>query len=271
MKTIGIIANLRKKNARVVTKELVEWLRKKGLEVIQEKEGIDKLKKATLVIALGGDGTLLHTAHLIAETQAPILAVNLGGLGFLTEVTLEELYHSLKKILKGDYALEKRMMIKAQVGEKEFMAVNDIVITTGALARVITLKISIDKEHLSTYSADGLIVSTPTGSSAYSLSAGGPIVNPQMKGIILTPICPHTLAIRPLVISENETVHITVKSNHNNGKITVDGQEGFALSQEEKIKVKKAPYFLNLVKPEKRSFYQILRTKLRWGGLKVES
>jgi NAD+ kinase len=192
----------------------------------------------------------------------------LGGLGFLTEITLKELYSVLRKILQGRFEIEERMMIRAIIGKRspeaaDLVALNDIVISIGALARIINLEVYIDEKYISTYTADGLIISTPTGSSAYSLSAGGPLVNPQMKAIILTPICPHALAIRPLVISEEEKVRILVKSDHNDIRLTVDGQKSFRLDSGQRIEIEKADYSLKLVKPEKRSFYEILREKLR--------
>ncbi len=276
MKIIGLVVNLRKKGASNVSKRLECWLKERNLRVVKEGEGIRKLKRADLVIALGGDGTLLHTARLIGPSQIPLLGVNLGGLGFLTEMTLKELYPVMRKILKGKFGIEERMMIKAVIGKRasrspELIALNDIVISIGKLARVINLEIYINDEYISTYTADGLIVSTPTGSSAYSLSAGGPLVNPRMKAIILTPICPHALAIRPLVISGEEKVKILVKSDHDEIRLTVDGQESLSLNSGQQIEIKKAPYSLQLIKPEKRSFYEILRRKLDWGGLKIEN
>jgi NAD+ kinase len=279
MKTVGLIANLKKKNASRVSGKLEDWLKERDLKVVRETEGRGKLKRADLVIALGGDGTLLHTTHLVGSSQIPLLGVNLGGLGFLTEITLKELYPVLRKILKGKFEIEERMMIKATIGNQSsavkksgsLVALNDIVINIGTLARVINLEIYINGEYISTYTADGLIISTPTGSSAYSLSAGGPLLNPRMKAIILTPICPHALAIRPLVISQEEKVRILVKSDHNDIKLTVDGQESFSLNSGQKIEIEKAPYSLKLVKPEKKSFYEILRKKLNWGGLKIEN
>jgi len=283
MKKVGIILNLGREGASLIAKELLSWLQKRGLEALIEKEiaslahleeaGVERArisKEADLVIALGGDGTLLHAANLARERSIPILGINLGSLGFLTEITQTELYDSLTKILEGKFEVENRIMLEAKINDDllESKALNDVIVTMGALARPIHLDVSIDNEYLGSYLSDGLIVATPTGSTAYSLSAGGPILNPLLRVLVVTPICPHTLAVRPIVISEEEEVSIFIRSDHEGVMLTIDGQEGHLLNSGDQIVVKKAEESTTLVNIAQKSFYEILRTKLNWGGLR---
>jgi NAD+ kinase len=221
---------------------------------------------ADLVIALGGDGTMLHAVKVMADKDIPILGVNFGGLGFLTEITQQELYSSLKDVLNGKFDIEERMMLEAKINNSSYKALNDVIITKGALARVISLKVLIDSEYLTTYQGDGIIAATPTGSTAYSLSAGGPIVIPDMKTIILTPICPHTLGVRPMVIPYLSKITIVIESHGEGITLTIDGQQGVNLNFQDKVDITYAKKSIKLIKPKKRSFYEVLRTKLKWGG-----
>ncbi|MEA1939827.1 MAG: NAD(+)/NADH kinase, partial [Candidatus Caldatribacteriota bacterium] len=225
-----------------------------------------------VVISLGGDGTLLRTARLVAPKNIPIFGVNLGGLGFLTQIGIDDIEKSLEKLYQQKYSLEERMMLCCCVKRKnkeigKFIVLNDIVIGKGAFARIICLATYVNDDYVITYSADGLVISTSTGSTAYSLSAGGPIVNPQINSILITPICPHTLSARPLIIGENDLVKIDLESGgEEEAMITIDGQEGFYLERKDKIIIKRSNYSAKLITFKKKSFYAVLREKLKWSG-----
>ncbi len=282
MKRVGIIAKPHKPEARTVLQDLLPWLEARGVEPIldidtaglagrpagQPKADVPGL--ADLLLVLGGDGTLLSVARLVGARDVPILGVNLGGLGFLTEVTLEELYQALDAVFQGTYEVTQRILLSATVhrqGERiaEYVALNDAVINKGALARMIELETHIDGEYVTTFRADGLILSTPTGSTAYSLAAGGPIVYPTLRALVVTPICPHTLNFRPLVISDAATVEIVQGSANENAYLTLDGQVGFTLRHRDVIKVVRSEHTITLLKAPGKNYFQILRAKLKWG------
>ncbi|MBS3906394.1 MAG: NAD(+)/NADH kinase [Syntrophaceae bacterium] len=288
MKRIGIIAKQNKPEAVILTGQLAEWLQPKGVEVYIE-EGIEKslgpnltapflnpVKReeipshAEMIIVLGGDGTLLSVARLVGSHEVPILGVNLGGLGFLTEITLEELYRVLERVIQGDFVTDERVVFHAAVirrGERpaEFIVLNDAVINKGALARIIDLETTINGEYLTTFKSDGLIISTPTGSTAYNLSAGGPIVYPSLHCIIITPICPHTLTNRPIMIPDDVEVRAILKSKQQEVILTLDGQQGFVLEFDDVVEVKKAEGKILLIKSPYRHYFEVLREKLKWG------
>lgn len=288
MKRIGIIAKQNKPEAVTISRQLIEWLKPKGVEVYLE-EGLGKavnlheafssqntMKReeipahVEMIIVLGGDGTLLSVARLVGHHQVPILGVNLGGLGFLTEITLDELYQVLERVLQGDFTADERVVLNTAVirrGERltEFMVLNDAVINKGALARIIDLETTINGEYLTTFKSDGLIISTPTGSTAYNLSAGGPIVYPSLHCIIITPICPHTLTNRPIMIPDDVVVRAVLKSKQQEVVLTLDGQQGFVLEFEDVVEVKKAHGRILLIKSPYRHYFELLREKLKWG------
>ena len=223
-----------------------------------------------MIIVLGGDGTLLSVARLVGDHEVPILGVNLGGLGFLTEITLEELYRVLERVMQGDFATDERVVLNAAVirrGERmaEFIVLNDAVINKGALARIIDLETTINGEYLTTFKSDGLIISTPTGSTAYNLSAGGPIVYPSLHCIIITPICPHTLTNRPIVIPDDVEIRAMLKTKQQEVILTLDGQQGFTLEFEDVVEVRKAEGRILLIKSPYRHYFELLREKLKWG------
>jgi NAD+ kinase len=289
MKRIGIIAKQNKPEAVPIVRNLVEWLRPKKIEVYIE-EGMGKLFSPPLtgphlnsvgredipthvemIIVLGGDGTLLSVARLVRDYEVPILGVNLGGLGFLTEITLEELYRVVERVVQGDFTTDERVVLNASVirrGERMagFIVLNDAVINKGALARIIDLETTINGEYLTTFKSDGLILSTPTGSTAYNLSAGGPIVYPSLHCIIITPICPHTLTNRPIVIPDDVEIRATLKTKQQEVILTLDGQLGFTLEFEDVVEVKKAEGHILLIKSPYRHYFEVLREKLKWGG-----
>jgi NAD+ kinase len=282
--SVGLVINYEKEKAQEITNWIVDWLSFKKIKVYVEEDkdkGIrrkdfsctnEKLfNSVDLIISLGGDGTLLRAAKIAAIDGIPIFGVNLGGLGFLTQIGIDNLEIFLEKIYQGKCFLDERMMLDCIVKRKEkeikkFTALNDIVIGKGAFARLISLATYINDDYVITYSADGLVISTSTGSTAYSLSAGGPIVNPNINSMILTPICPHTLSARPLIIGENDQVRITLELSEEEVMVTIDGQEGFTLEPKDEVIVKKSIYKTRLIAFKEKSFYAILREKLRWSG-----
>jgi NAD+ kinase len=289
MKRIGIIAKQNKPEVIPIVRNLVGWLQPKEIEVYMEEGMVKQFhpplgapflksvkredipKKAEMIIVLGGDGTLLSVARLVGDHDVPILGVNLGGLGFLTEITLEELYRVLEKVVQGDFITNERVVLNASVirrGERlaEFLVLNDAVINKGALARIIDLETTINGEYLTTFKSDGLILSTPTGSTAYNLSAGGPIVYPSLHCIIITPICPHTLTNRPIMVPDDVEIRATLKTKQQEVILTLDGQQGFTLEFEDIVEVKKSEGHIYLIKSPYRHYFEVLREKLKWGG-----
>ncbi len=227
-------------------------------------------KRADLLIVLGGDGTILRASRQAGPRGIPVLGVNVGGFGFLAEVGIRELKEVVPRLLKGDFALDERMMLEAVVerGEERiegFLALNDMVVTKSGYARLLRLRTYINGEHLATYPADGLIVSTPTGSTAYSLSAGGPIVHPRVEVILVTPICPHMLHARSVVVSGNDTVTVEFGGGVEEAMLTVDGQEGFLLQGGDRVLIRRATPRAKLIRLHPFRFYTLLRQKLSWG------
>ena len=282
---VGITGNIKKSMVRDVVPGLVEWCRQRGVPFaltsdladtlrlsgenlrVVEKEALGR--SCDLVLAFGGDGTILSTARSVGRFGIPILGVNLGGLGFLAEVVIEELYPCLEDILNNNYDVIERMVLEAQVldrsGEDRFYSLNDIVVDKGGFSRVVRIETYIDNTFLNTYVADGLIIATPTGSTAYSLSAGGPIVVPTMRAMIVTPICPHSLGARPVVIPENSVVKIVARSEHQTLSLSADGQVGCHLKSDEAVEIRKADYQVKWVASRRKSFYEVLSKKLNWG------
>lgn len=228
-------------------------------------------KKTDLVIAVGGDGTLLSIARSVSPSGIPILGVNMGTMGFLTELQPDELLPNLDKIVTGDYRIEERATLRVRLmhGEQplnEHMALNDVVVTKSALARMIGLELWLDRNRMASYTSDGLILSTPTGSTAYSLSAGGPVLDPEVDAFVITPICPHSMAYRPTVIPGNTSIQVALKEGtHEEVYVTLDGQIGFPITHQDVLHVDRHPAPVRLLRLSDRSFYEVLRTKLKWG------
>ncbi len=284
MNSIGIIINLEKSNVLAVAGQIADWLEQHGKRVlvsgvspemmpgrIRPCSEEDLTREAQCIIVLGGDGTLLNSARTVAAHGIPLFGVNLGQLGFLTEIELPDLTPALEKLISGRYKIEERMMIQAAVLRNgleisRFYALNDAVITKGAFARLVRLKTFVNDEYVDVYPADGLIISTPTGSTAYSLSAGGPLVVPNLELMIVTPICPHTLYARPLVIDRESIVRVELLATQAEVMLTIDGQSGFQLIPRDQVVVQKAPFNAKFMKLKQRSFYEILREKLTEGG-----
>ncbi len=218
---------------------------------------------AHLVVAVGGDGTILRAARLAAAADVPVLGVNLGGLGFLSEVSVRELPEVVGDLVGGRYSLDERMMLQAEVdGQGRLLALNDVVVSHGGVARVLRLRVWVNGEHLASYPADGVIVATPTGSTAYSLSAGGPVVHPRVEALLITPICPHTFNARAVVVHRDDVVEVEAASA---AAVTVDGRAGVPLGAGQRLRVRRAAQVTRFVRLRRHSFYGILRTKLTWG------
>lgn len=284
IRTVGIISRPRREDISRVVPPLIAWLHEHKVKVIcdsETRECIGSLAGETLrredlpgcadlLIVLGGDGTLLSAARQAAPQKVPILAVNLGGLGFLTTVSIDELYHILEEIFSGKHRISERVILEADVLRggniiRKQIALNDAVLNKAALARIMDLELRVNGEYVTTYKADGLILSTPTGSTAYSLAAGGPIIYPIVEAFVITPICPHTLTNRPLVVPDSVNIEIEFKSEDDAVFLTLDGQVGIELARNDRIQIRKAPEKLFLVRPAKKTYFEILRSKLKWG------
>src|SRR5512134_2793081 len=282
MKRVGIIAKHTDPRAESIVSDLCRWLEDHGKSVILDRETAsvvgrpDSVVRSKLpeqcdfLIVIGGDGTLLSAARVVGTTGKPILGVNMGALGFMTAVTLDELYPVLDRIFTYDFDYDERMMLVAHVhrlGERvaNYTVLNDVVINKGALAKIIDIETTVGETYLSSFKADGLIISTPTGSTGYSLSAQRPIVYPTLRTILITPICPHTLTFRPLVVPDNLVVRAELCSKETDVFLTLDGQVGFGLREGDMVEVRKAEAPLRFFRSPFRDYFTVLRTKLKWG------
>jgi len=283
---VGIVAKVASREAVHTAHELAEWLRRRGLEAALDEatlraRGIEgerpfSVREAyDLVVVLGGDGTLLSVARTLTP-GVPILGVNLGNLGFLTEINRVELYPALVQVLAGRYRVEERSLFDVELQRDggapvSYRVLNDAVITKSALARIIELTLKVDGHLIARFRSDGLIISTPTGSTAYNLSAGGPIVAPLLPVAVLTPICPHALSMRPIVVPDAGPIEVTLETQREEVYLTLDGQEGTSLGYRDTVHVTRSATSVRLAKVSGRSFYRSLRGKLRWGGLPGEA
>jgi NAD+ kinase len=283
LQTIGIISRPRRSNISVVVPPLLEWLKERGIRTIYDEETASSLDdtfnglsrervaaESQILLVLGGDGTLLAAARLAAPNGIPILPINMGSLGFLTSFTLEELYPALEETLAGRSSVSERVMLHVDLERagkviEHQRVLNEAVINKGALARMIELELRIDKEFVCRYRADGLIVATPTGSTAYSLSAGGPIVHPTVESFIITPICPHTLTDRPVVVRDSSCIDMKLSGDTESVFLTLDGQKGIPLQASDCVRISRAKENLKLIQPPRKSYFAILHNKLKWG------
>ena len=284
IKTVGIITKPGAPDVAQVAAQLVDWFSERKVTVVLEAEtarqsgriesGVTDKEfgyRPDLAVVVGGDGTLLAGARLLGGREIPVLAINYGGLGFLTAVTIQELYADLERVMSGDYVSDRRMMIDVtQIRDgsqiASHRALNDVVINKGTPARMIEVEVRVDDEYMSTFRADGLIVATPTGSTAYNLSAGGPIVHPKLTAVVMTPICSHTLTNRPIVLPEDVHVVAIFNSQGEEGVYaTVDGQMGLLLEDGDKLEVRAARERVRLIAPLGKSYFDVLRGKLKWG------
>lgn len=282
--TFGITANLDKHDVKELVPKVLRWLKQRKVDFFVEDQTAEMLSlpselsrhlltesdetKCDIMLSFGGDGTILSSAHKFGRSGIPILGIKIGGMGFLADLTTDELFGKLDDILNGEYDVVERMVLRGTVeGEEssEFFALNDFVLDKGALSRVIRIKTFIDDEYLNTYIGDGLIISTPTGSTAYSLAVGGPILLPTMDAIIINPISPHTLGARPVVLPSDKKVRIVVESTPTDVSLSADGRLEAHLVPEEAASFGLADYRVKLVSYRGRSFYDVLRAKLNWG------
>jgi len=277
---IGIFSKLKPDISQKVLLELASWLRERNYDILMAPEtaGIigetSPLKqeeipaKADLIIVLGGDGTLLSVARLTHPFDVPILAVNLGSLGFLTEVSLSDMYGTLEQVLKGESISERRMLLNACLQRdgktvQDDFALNDVSINKNS-ARIVNLEVHVNGQYMTSYRADGLIIATPTGSTAYSLSAGGPIIHPSMNALLLSPICPFTLTNRPIVIPSQSILQVKLITEEE-VQVTLDGQTGYSMFRDDLLEIKQGPTPVSLIQAKGKNYYQVLRQKLHWG------
>jgi NAD+ kinase len=282
-KTIGIISRPRRSNIAEVVPPLLQWLEKRGLQAVYDIETATVLKgnsagktrhqvaqESDLLLVLGGDGTILAAAREAAHHDIPILPINMGSLGFLTSFTVEELYPALESALAGEAQIEERVLLQVErTHNGELLThqrvLNDAVVHKGTLARMIEVELRINGAFVCRYRADGLIVASPTGSTAYSLSAGGPIVQPGVPSILITPICPHTLSDRPVVIQDNSKIDLVLSQGADSVFLTLDGQTGVPLQTGDCVRITRSAERLKLIQPPNKTYFEILRNKLKWG------
>jgi len=270
---VGVVVNQNKRGALALLEKIRQWLSARGIETVDTILAPihDWLPDVSLVICLGGDGTLLSAAGKIVSRPVPIMGVNLGSLGFMTEVRQEEVYEELDIFLAGKAKIEERLMLKCTIVNeaknscRTFSALNDIVVSREGLTRLVSLSISVNDEKLTCFSGDGVIIATPTGSTAYSLSAGGAVVHPKLKAILITPICPHAISLRPLVLSSHETISIRLEGMRGERRavLTVDGQEDIEVDDATRITVTKADFSIQLVASSKRGYLQMLKENFK--------
>lgn len=283
IRTVGIVCKPIREVVCAVVPALLGWLREHKIEILIDNETRDCIGgaipgtvrealagKVDLLLVLGGDGTLLSAARALRGYNIPVLGVNLGGLGFLTSVTLDELYPVLEQVLAGNYKTSDRMMLQATISHDgheagPHLALNDAVVNKSAIARMLDFDVYVDKNHVGRYRADGLIVATPTGSTAYSLAAGGPIIHSDLDVLVITPICPHMLTNRPLVIPGASQVDVDCSAADAPVYLTLDGQTGAQLGLNHRVTITKSEHKVKLVRPADKTYFQILRSKLRWG------
>jgi len=285
---IGIVLKPNQPDALKTMCELTTWLARRrisllgGPEIERERieqqtgcavEEVEQEKlaaNADLILVLGGDGTMIATARQMGDAEVPVLGINYGGLGYLAEFRIEELYAALESILAGNYRLDKRVMLAVELvrGDESVArnrVLNDVVINKSALARIIEIEAYLNEQFVNAFRADGLIVSTPTGSTAYNLSAGGPIIFPSMDAVVITPICPFTLSNRPIVVPDDSSIELRLKTDQENVTLTLDGQVGLPLKVEDRVVIHKSKTTFNLVQPANRNYFDVLRDKLKWG------
>ncbi|HTR62590.1 MAG TPA: NAD(+)/NADH kinase [Candidatus Binataceae bacterium] len=283
IKSIGLVVKRNQPKALSIAQKLAHYIRSRHTSPIAETEIATRIdaepvsreqlaERADFVIVLGGDGTLLGVARLTAARGTPILGVNLGGLGFLTQVAVDEAQQAVDRMLRGDFEVDRRITLEVLVQRAtndlrrmdRFVAVNDVVLNRGPLGRMLQLEVRANGEPFCTYRADGLIIATPTGSTAYALSAGGPIVFPTLGVVVLAPICPHTLSNRPIVLPDSFEIEVRVKVSDHDATLTVDGQESSMVGAEDSIRVKRGSHGVSLVRSE-HGYFEVWRNKLRWG------
>jgi NAD+ kinase len=287
IKTVGVVVKPNHDEAWKTACELSDWLEKRGVTLVGKprihSEGtelaqcdIDQLDderfsaESDLIVVLGGDGTMISTARLVGDSDALVLGINYGSLGYLTDFRIEEMFPALEAIFEGEYEIDRRVMLHAEHWRDEQMlatgrVLNDVVINKAALARIIEIEVSLNGLFVNSFRADGLIVSTPTGSTAYNLSAGGPIIYPSMNAVVLTPICPFTLTNRPIVVPDDAIIELKLEKENEGVVLTLDGQIGYTMQADDRVRIRKSRTTFNLVHPPNRNYFDVLRNKLKWG------
>ncbi|HEV2912811.1 MAG TPA: NAD(+)/NADH kinase [Pyrinomonadaceae bacterium] len=288
IRRVGVVVKPHQQDALKTICQLVEWLQVRGIKLIGgpeiEAERIEhetgcavetvaneRLGEAIdLMVVLGGDGTMIATARMLGDSEVPVLGINYGSLGYLAEFRIEEMFPALESILEGEYRLDSRVMLAAELfrGDEQLLhnrVLNDVVINKSALARIIEIEANLNSQFVNSFRADGLIVSTPTGSTAYNLSAGGPVIYPSMNAVVITPICPFTLSNRPIVVPDDAEIELYLRTPDEEVALTLDGQVGFPMTEGDRVLIKKSRTTFNLVQPTNRNYFEVLRDKLRWG------
>lgn len=287
IKKVGIIVKPNHAEAWKTACDLSEWLEKRGISMVGKPRVQNESSAAghpdigsltdeqfgaesDLIVVLGGDGTMISTARLVSDADVLVLGVNYGSLGYLTEFRIEEMFPALEAIFRGEYGIDRRVMLHAEHWRGEEMlaagrVLNDVVINKSALARIIEIDVSLNGLAVNSFRADGLIVSTPTGSTAYNLSAGGPIIYPSMNAVVLTPICPFTLTNRPIVVPDEAVIELTLEKENEGVVLTLDGQIGYTMKAQDRVRIRKSRTTFNLVQPPNRNYFDVLRNKLKWG------
>lgn len=285
IKKVGIIVKRNNGEALKTAHELAEWLSVRGISVMgeplitneaqeeassDEPNLIDLGAESDLIVVLGGDGTMISTARLIGDSECLVLGINYGSLGYLADFRIEEMFTALDAILDGRFEIDRRVMLTAEHRRGDEICakgrvLNDVVINKAALARIIEIDVQLNGLFVNSFRADGLIISTPTGSTAYNLSAGGPIVYPSMNAVVLTPICPFTLTNRPIVVPDDAVIELFLKDENEGVVLTLDGQTGFSMRSNDRVVIRKSRTTFNLVQPPNRNYFDVLRNKLKWG------
>jgi NAD+ kinase len=288
IKRIGVVVKPHQPDALDTLCRLTEWLNQKDIQLVGQAEiAHEQIEQQTgcaveivkddqlapsvdLILVLGGDGTMIATARIIGDAEVPVIGVNYGGLGYLAEFPIEELFAALESILSGEYKVQKRVMLAVELWRGEELltrsrVLNDVVVNKSALARIIEMEAYLDSQFVNRFRADGLIVATPTGSTAYNLSAGGPVIYPSMNAVVITPICPFTLSNRPIVVPDESMIEVRLMTDKEEVALTLDGQVGVPLQVRDRIVIRKSRTTFNLVQPPNRNYFDVLRDKLKWG------
>ena len=288
IKSIGVIVKPHQPDALETLCSLTKWLSERDIEIVGppdiERERIehqtgcsvevaseeDLPRRVDLILVLGGDGTMIATGRMLGESQVPVLGVNYGGLGYLAEFPIEELFPALDAILAGQYTVQQRLMLSVELWRGEELVthnrvLNDVVVNKSALARIVEIEAYLNEQFVNLFRADGLIVATPTGSTAYNLSAGGPIIFPSMNAMVITPICPFTLSNRPIVVPDDSVIEVRLITEKEEVALTLDGQVGVSLQAHDRVVIRKSKTAFNLVQPPNRNYFEVLRNKLKWG------
>jgi NAD+ kinase len=288
IKRIGVVVKPHQPDALETLCRLTTWLNERGIKLVGlpeiERESIEHQtgcavevvadadigKQVDLMLVLGGDGTMIATARMVSDTEVPVMGVNYGGLGYLAEFPLEDLFPALAGVLEGKYRIQHRLMLSVELWRGAELVtrnrvLNDVVVNKSALARIIEIEAYLNQQFVNLFRADGLIVATPTGSTAYNLSAAGPIIYPSMNAIVITPICPFTLSNRPIVVPDDSVIEVRLVTEKEEVALTLDGQVGFELQAADRVVIRKSNTAFNLVQPLNRNYFDVLRNKLKWG------